>query len=104
MKRSFGMGIPSRATSLLPGKLLVVTCFVALCQIEMRAETTLTIAQSWLADAGQTPPLVVPASRELWDAKRKEIRSELWKLLGILPPRPKVPTGRAVMGRLERNR
>ena len=92
MKRICGIGIPSRAISLLPGKPLLVTCIVALCQIAMRAETTPTTAQSWLADVGQTPPFVVPASRELWDAKREEIRSELWKLLGDLPPRPKVPT------------
>ena len=91
MKRTNAFGFLIRPISLLPGKALAATSIVALCQIAMRAETNPTVAQSWLADAGPTPALVVPASRDLWSAERKEIRSELWKLLGDLPPRPKIP-------------
>jgi dienelactone hydrolase len=33
----------------------------------------------------------VPASREAWEIKRQEVRTELWRLLGKLPPRPAAP-------------
>jgi dipeptidyl aminopeptidase/acylaminoacyl peptidase len=54
-------------------------------------ETTQTAAERWLAKAGLAPPFVPPASREAWEIQRVGIRAELWKLLGRLPPRPKVP-------------
>ena len=50
-----------------------------------------TNAERWLAKAEIAPPFVVPSSREAWEVKRKEVRAQLWELLGKLPPRPKVP-------------
>jgi dienelactone hydrolase len=72
-------------------KTLAATCILALSQIAMRAQTSPTVAERWLAEAGPTPPFVVPASTQAWEARRPEVRAELWKLLGNLPPRPKVP-------------
>ena len=37
------------------------------------------------------PALVVPRTKEAWLRKRKQIRAQLWKLLGNLPARPKLP-------------
>jgi dienelactone hydrolase len=75
----------------LPRKALAATCILAACHIAMRAQTNPTVAQRWLAGAGPTPPFVVPESRAAWEAKRLEVRAELWNLLGKLPPRPRLP-------------
>ncbi len=50
-----------------------------------------TDAARWLTGAQLAPPLSVPTKRAAWETKRKQIRSELWELLGKLPPRPKTP-------------
>ena len=55
------------------------------------AQADHTVAERWLAKAELAPPFVVPASKEAWEVKRQDVRSELWKLLGRLPPRPKTP-------------
>lgn len=55
------------------------------------AQTNQPIAQIWLAHAPVAPPFKVPSTLALWKKQRKAIRAELWKLLGQLPPRPKVP-------------
>ena len=55
------------------------------------AQADHTVAERWLAKAELAPPFVVPASKEAWEVKRQEVRIELWKLLGRLPPRPKTP-------------
>jgi dienelactone hydrolase len=41
-----------------------------------------------LAAADIAPPFTAPGTPEAWEAKRKEIRAELWRLLGQMPPRP----------------
>src|SRR5258708_1965952 len=45
-------------------------------------------AARWLAAAPQVPEFKAPASRREWDARRAEIRDQLWRSLGKLPPRP----------------
>jgi len=57
----------------------------------LMAQTNLTDAERWLTGANLAPPFSVPATRTGWDKKRKQIRAELWRLLGDLPPRPKLP-------------
>jgi dienelactone hydrolase len=57
----------------------------------MMAQTNPTEAEQWLSKAAIAPPFVAPASREAWEAERRDVRAELWKLLGRLPPRPSVP-------------
>jgi dienelactone hydrolase len=51
-----------------------------------------TAAQRWLAEAEIAPPFVAPASKALWESRRRDVRAELWRLLGRMPPRPAVPT------------
>jgi dienelactone hydrolase len=53
------------------------------------AQSNQTPAQRWLAAAGVAPAFAAPATRSEWEAKRPEIRAELWTLLGQLPPRPR---------------
>ncbi len=57
----------------------------------LMAQTNQTDAARWLARAELAPPFVVPQSRKAWETQRRQIRSELWKLLGKLPPRPNLP-------------
>lgn len=53
------------------------------------AGTNQTEAQRWLDKAGVAPSFTVPTAREAWEKKRREVRRQLWELLGKLPPRPK---------------
>jgi cephalosporin-C deacetylase-like acetyl esterase len=53
-------------------------------------------AQRWLAKAKIAPDFIAPASRAAWDAQRQEVRQVLWRLLGKLPPRPRVPAVRVL--------
>lgn len=46
------------------------------------------IAQRWLAQATLAAPFTPPANISAWQQQRLQIRSQLWKLLGQLPPRP----------------
>jgi len=57
----------------------------------LMADTNETAAARWLANAPPVPAFTVPASLEAWQTKRKEIRSQLWNLLGKLPTRPAAP-------------
>jgi dienelactone hydrolase len=57
----------------------------------LMAQTNPTDAARWLAKANLAPPFVVPASRAKWEAQRKQVRAQLWELLGQLPPRPRRP-------------
>ena len=54
----------------------------------MMAETPSTMAERWLAKAELAPPFAAPATQGRWENQRQEIRAELWRLLGRLPPRP----------------
>jgi dienelactone hydrolase len=57
----------------------------------LMAQNNQTDAARWLAKSDLAPPFVAPASRAAWEAQRKQVRTELWELLGKLPPRPQVP-------------
>ncbi len=48
------------------------------------------VADAWLAKASVAPPLQVPASLEVWQQQRAQVRAKLNELLGDLPPRPPV--------------
>jgi len=45
----------------------------------------------WLTNAELAPAFAAPSSLPAWESRRAEIRAQLWKLLGRLPPRPKAP-------------
>jgi dienelactone hydrolase len=55
------------------------------------AQTPSSIANDWLAKAEVAPQFVVPDSKPAWETKRQEVRRQLWRLLGRLPPRPALP-------------
>jgi len=57
----------------------------------MMAQSSDTDAARWLAKAEIAPPFVVAPSLNAWEIRRREVRAELWKLLGQLPPRPAIP-------------
>lgn len=76
-----------------------VTCFLS-CVTTVALMTPMAPAEAkpppvsdqgrhWLRAIPPTPELKVPDSQEQWDRQRQEIRDQLWKLLGKLPPRPK---------------
>ncbi len=55
------------------------------------AQTNENEAARWLAKAETAPPFVVSLSKNEWELRRKQVRAQLWDLLGKLPPRPDVP-------------
>ena len=57
----------------------------------LMAQSNQTEAARWLAKAELAPPFHAPASRKQWETQRKQVRAQLWQLLGKLPPRPKTP-------------
>jgi dienelactone hydrolase len=57
----------------------------------LMAQTNPTDSARWLAKAEVAPALQAPGSRAAWERQRKEVRAQLWQLLGKLPPRPKAP-------------
>jgi dienelactone hydrolase len=57
----------------------------------LMAETNQNEALRWLAKTALAPAFVPPDSKAAWENHRQEIRAEVWRLLGQLPPRPTVP-------------
>lgn len=55
----------------------------------LMAQTNLDYAAQWLEHAGAVPAFKPAVSVKAWEKQRREIRAELWTLLGQLPPRPK---------------
>jgi dienelactone hydrolase len=53
------------------------------------SQTNQNAATRWLQAAEVAPDFRAPQTRQSWSKQRKEIRAQLWKLLGDLPPRPK---------------
>src|SRR6476660_8442587 len=73
---------------LIGGGLLLATVLFA---ASARAEPTGGgdgVAARWLAAAPPVPEFKVPVSRQEWETRRAEIRDQLWRSLGKLPPRP----------------
>src|SRR5437016_1142034 len=71
----------------------VLTLGFVLCSLPnvLMGQTNETDAARWLAKAEIAPPFTAPASRQAWETRRKQVRAELRRLLGKLPPRPKRP-------------
>ncbi|HWX20234.1 MAG TPA: alpha/beta hydrolase family protein [Candidatus Binatia bacterium] len=55
------------------------------------AQTNQSDAARWLASSALAPDFKAPGSKSAWERQRKEVRAQLWQLLGKLPPRPKLP-------------
>jgi dienelactone hydrolase len=47
--------------------------------------------QRWMEKAAATPAFTIPATKRAWETKRRQVRAQLWDLLGKLPPRPAAP-------------
>lgn len=74
-------------------------CFLGLVEPTLMAQanqTNQTAAARWLAKADLASPFTVPKTRRAWEGTRREVRAQLWQLLGKLPPRPRVPTVRTL--------
>src|SRR5205085_12127761 len=57
----------------------------------LMAQTNQSDAARWLAKAQIAPPFKFSKSKAAWEEKRRQVRAQLWELLGKLPPRPKRP-------------
>src|SRR2546426_3233406 len=55
----------------------------------LMAQTNVPVARRWLEAGPPIPDFQVPASRAAWERQRKQVRAQLWTLLGQWPPRPK---------------
>src|SRR5512137_1456993 len=55
------------------------------------AQTEPSAAARWLAQTEGPTPFKVAATARGWKRQRKEVRAELWRLLGKLPARPSQP-------------
>ena len=53
------------------------------------AQTNQDNSARWLQSASVAPDFRPPKTLRAWTKERKEIRAQLWKALGDLPPRPK---------------
>ena len=58
----------------------------------LMAQNQQTEATRWLAAAPCAPAFAAPDTRAAWESQRQQIRGQLWKLLGRLPARPKLPS------------
>jgi dienelactone hydrolase len=72
-------------------KSLLIRGIAAAFVIASAAAADDNTAEHWLSKTDLAPAFVAPASKSAWEAKRPEIRDQLWELLGHLPPRPAVP-------------
>ena len=71
---------------------LIATIAIISCSASMlMAQTNQTDAARWMAGAQIPPAFTVPNTKRDWEKKRKEVRAQLWELLGKLPPRPALP-------------
>ena len=55
------------------------------------AQTNQSDTARWLEKAQIAPAFRVSESKAAWEKERKQIRKEVWELLGKLPPRPNTP-------------
>lgn len=62
----------------------------------MAQEARLSAAEAWMKAAPPVPEFLAPANLEAWSARKSEIRTTLWRLLGALPPRPAKPEVRVL--------
>jgi dienelactone hydrolase len=82
--------------TIFPMKSLIIACLLATGGIAAFAQTNQGDAERWLSKADIAPQFTAPASLEAWEAERKEVRAQLWNLLGRLPKRPRVPSVRVL--------
>lgn len=55
------------------------------------AQTKQSGADRWLQSTEIAPPFTIPEGKVAWEKQRRHVRARLGKLLGKLPPRPRIP-------------
>ncbi|MDB6057263.1 MAG: YtaP [Verrucomicrobiales bacterium] len=60
------------------------------------SQTNVNYSKVWMEHAHKVPELKIPSDVKQWEQQRAGIRAQLWKLLGNLPPRPKVPVVKTI--------
>jgi dienelactone hydrolase len=73
------------------GSALLLAALLCFAPDTLMAQTNQTDAVRWLAKSKIAPPFTVPSTKAAWDTQRRQVRAQLWELLGELPPRPKQP-------------
>ncbi|HEY3862773.1 MAG TPA: alpha/beta hydrolase family protein [Verrucomicrobiae bacterium] len=76
---------------LIPTRMLLAMGFFAFCGLAARGQSNQNGAARWLASTELAPPFAVSPTRQAWEIQRQQVRAELWRLLGRLPPRPERP-------------
>ncbi len=80
-----------------PLAILPVAFVVALLNANLlMAQNNKSEGSRWLEKAEVAPDFTVPATRKTWEKQRVQIRTQLWQLLGKLPPRPLTPAVKAI--------
>jgi dipeptidyl aminopeptidase/acylaminoacyl peptidase len=66
---------------------------IALCggMAAANAQTNQSDTTRWLENAEIAPAFHAPSSKAAWEKERKQIRAQVWDLLGKMPGRPKTP-------------
>lgn len=82
--------------ALSAGAVLALGGFLEATLVAQNSSTDQTAAQRWLAKADVAPDFEVPKTRRAWERQRREVREQLWQLLGKLPSRQKVPKVRTL--------
>ena len=72
-------------------KTLLSCCLAFASAAPILAQAEPGAGERWMSKADIAPAFAAPATRQEWEARRLEIRAELWKMLGRLPARPAVP-------------
>lgn len=70
---------------------ITLALLVTTLATSVMAQTNPPVPRRWLEDAPLVPDFQVPASKAAWERQRKQVRGQLWELLGELPARPKRP-------------
>jgi dienelactone hydrolase len=68
-------------------------CPIALClgMAAANAQTNQSDTARWLEKAQIAPAFHAPNSKTAWEKERKQVRTQVWELLGKLPPRANTP-------------
>jgi len=69
----------------------VLALFYGVSTVTGMPQTNQSIASRWLEAAEVAPDFRPSPTRRGWIKQRKEVRAQLWKLLGDLPARPQKP-------------
>ncbi|MGZ4988738.1 MAG: hypothetical protein ACXWBP_11875, partial [Limisphaerales bacterium] len=76
--------------------LAIAVTLVLLSSRVVMSQTNINYSKIWFEHAPKVPALNIPSDVKQWEQDRAKIRAQLWKLLGDLPPRSKVPNVKTI--------